>query len=258
MATKFQHMFLLVFLISFNLNIAFADDYCEGMKLGWHFYCDSKVKEDDKSAPKNDGSIENAKADLQQIKAKLEDLKIRAVIYPTEANTLNYIAYQQEQLERASQFSHVWQRVLRNNPNLDYTVSTPISGVGNQLVQEIKKQDLSKILSRLNERYGLFFFYGSKCIHCHKYSPILKVFANTFGLEVVPVSIDGGILPEWPNSMVNNGQLEKLGLSDKPVPATVLFDNKSKQLLPVGFGLLTISELEERIYTIVNEENSYE
>ncbi len=258
METKYSQVIIITMLMVLNIKWAFAGDYCDGMKLGWHFYCDPKILEDENVIKKNSGTVEDAKLELKEIKAKLEDLKIRAVIYPTEANTLEYIAYQQEQLERSSKFSQAWQRVLRNNPNLDYTVSTPISGIGNQLVEEIKRKDLNNILSGLNERYGLFFFYSSRCVHCHKYSPILKVFADTYGLKVMPVSIDGGFLPEWPNSVINNGQLEQLGLADKPVPSTILFDTKSKQLLPIGFGLLTISELEERIYTIVREENNYE
>ena len=106
-------------------------------------------------------------------------------------------------------------------------------------------------MQTLNQRYGLFFFYSSGCSFCHKYSPILKVFADTYGIEVMAISMDGGVLPEWPNTAVNQGRAERFGLAGKGVPATVLFDNQTKTLIPVGFGLLTISELEERIYTLI-------
>lgn len=248
---------LCLIILAMMPSSSFASICCDEMKLGWHFYCDPE-KHTNVQSKQTNGSIEQAKAELEQIKIKLEDLKIRAVIYPTEANTLSYIAFQQEQLERAAKFSQVWQRVLRSNPHLDYTVATPISGIGNQLVQEVKKQDINNRLAKLNERFGLFFFYNSQCVHCLKYSPLLKVFSSTYGIKVMPISIDGGFLSEWPDSLVNKGQFEKLGLFDKPVPATILFDNKTKKLLPIGFGLLTVSELEERIYIVLNEEGSYE
>jgi hypothetical protein len=38
------------------------------------------------------------------------------------------------------------------------------------------------------------------------------------------------------------------------VPATVLFDKETRQIIPVGFGVLSHSDLEERIYAITKLE----
>ncbi len=70
----------------------------------------------------------------------------------------------------------------------------------------------------------------------------------------MPVSMDGGSLPDWQQSVVNKGQVEKMGLESSAVPATVLFDKENKQFIPVGFGVLSHSELEERIYAITKLE----
>ena len=70
----------------------------------------------------------------------------------------------------------------------------------------------------------------------------------------MPISMDGGGLPEWPNFMVNNGQITKMGITETSVPQTVLFDKDSRQVIPVGTGVLSHSELEERIYAITKLE----
>jgi conjugal transfer pilus assembly protein TraF len=62
------------------------------------------------------------------------------------------------------------------------------------------------------------------------------------------ISLDGGALPEWKNFAVDNGQIERMGMEIKSVPATILFDKETRELIPVGFGMLSHTELEERIY----------
>ncbi|MFN8912254.1 MAG: conjugal transfer protein TraF, partial [Alphaproteobacteria bacterium] len=156
-------------------------------------------------------------------------------------------------MERSSRFSEVWQRVLWNRPDLDLSVKTPVSTIGNELRSEMRSAQLKVALSELKERYGLFFFYKSTCVFCVKYAPILRAFSDYHGINVVPVSLDAAILPEWPESKIDNGQFIGFGLTGKPVPATLLFDNKTKEIVELGFGLLTMSDLEERMSILINE-----
>lgn len=239
-------------LILFTFS-AHAGEICDRQNLGWHFYCDPK--HDGKSELTKEQETENAKQELGLIKQKLDDLKITAVMNPTVENIKSYIAFQQQQLDKASAFSKKWQEVTWQTPELDSLVKNPISTIGNEVRGEIKREATGNVLAHLNERYGLFFFYSSKCVYCHKFSPIVKVFASHYKLEVMAVSMDGGLLPEWSTTVINNGEAERLGMTGKPVPAVILFDSKNKKVIPVGFGLLTFDQLEERIYRLVSENN---
>ncbi|MBS0638141.1 MAG: conjugal transfer protein TraF [Verrucomicrobia bacterium] len=247
MANKFMYFVILSLLPS----LVVAKEICEKQNLGWHFYCDpTKTKE---KALTQEQEVQLAKEELSAIKQRLEDLKIAAVINPTTENLTNYMAFQNEQMNRAGAFSKKWQEIVWQTPSLDSLVKNPISTVGNEVNSEIKRKGIQKTLAHLNERYGLFFFYSSKCVYCLKFSSIIKTFAAHHNLEVMAVSMDGGILPEWPTSVVNSGQAEKLGMAGKPVPAVILFDAKAKRIIPVGFGLLTIDQLEERIFRLTQE-----
>lgn len=232
-------------------TLTLASEVCEKQNLGWHFYCDPKKAET--SALTQEQETQLAKEELSAIKQKLEDLKITAVINPTAENLKNYLAFQYEQMNRASAFSKKWQEVVWQTPSLDFLVKNPISTISNEVNSEIKSKGIKESLARLNERYGLFFFYSSKCVYCLKFSSIIKTFAEYYNLKVMAVSMDGGILPEWPTSVVNSGQAEKLGMAGKPVPAIILFDAQAKRIIPVGFGLLTLDQLEERIFRLTYE-----
>jgi conjugal transfer pilus assembly protein TraF len=229
------------------------DDYCKENRLGWHFYCDDGKEDTEEDKSNRNGSSEEASRMLKDTQEKLETLKTMAVMFPTESNIRNYIAYQNQILNNVQKFSEAWKKVIWQNPELDYQVKHPISVVGNQLNNELKTQEKQKLISTLNQRYGLFFFYSSKCPYCHQFSPILKVFAAHYNLEVMAVSMDGGILPQWPDTKLNQAQADNLGMSGKPVPAVLLFDSKTQEVIPVSFGLVAVDELENRIVSLITQ-----
>lgn len=255
MAIKFLGIVGLSIAILSVCNISHAYDYCKDLQLGWHFYCDPA---ESKEPPEHNNvtQTEAAKLELQQIQERLEELKIQAVMYPTEANLKKYIAYQKEQLERAEKFADVWSKVLWKTPSLDPMVSHPINSIGNEVRYEIEAKGIEQALLNLNKDYGIFFFYSSTCIYCQRFSPIIKNLAERYQLNVMAVSMDGVFLPQWPNSLVNRGQAEGMGMKGQPVPAVMLFDNTRNKVIPVGFGLLSMQELEKRIYELTK--GSYE
>lgn len=226
-----------------------ANDYCKSHKLGWHFYCENKKAEEKKENILNRYS--SATEAISDIRAELEEKKAKAVLNPTQENMYEYIALQNEQILRAEKFSNAWKKVQWKHPELDFSVKSPHSTVGNDVTSEMRRKATQKTLQNLSNRYGIFFFYSTSCQFCQKYSSILKSFATIHNLDVFAVSMDGEILPEWPDSVINNGQAEQMGMAGKPVPATLLFDNKEKQVIPIGFGILAMSELEDRIYQLV-------
>lgn len=231
-------------------------NYCAEYGLGWNFYCQDEQKEEVKEelkpepkklveAPQNQ---EDYAEKLALIKKTLDDKKAKAVIYPTEENIKDYMAYQKTVMDRSGTFADQWRRVLWKTPTLDYTLQRPVSKVGKESWTDKRNADVENTVRNINERYGVFFLFSSSCPHCHRYSPILKAFQQKYGISIMAVSMDGGGLPEWPKFMVNNGQIARMGIDNNTVPATLLFDKKTRKVIPVGFGVLAHSELEERIY----------
>ena len=82
------------------------------------------------------------------------------------------------------------------------------------------------------------------------FGPLLRAFAQRHGLDVLAVSLTGGPLEGWPEAVPDKGRAARLGLAGTPVPAVVLFDTKTKKVLPVGFGVMAEDQLAQRIFTL--------
>jgi hypothetical protein len=97
----------------------------------------------------------------RQDRARLEELKAKAILEPTSDNIIAYVRYQREQLDRASTFADVWERAIWQHPDLDYTLQRPVSTLGKTAWLAQRKTDREAVIASLSERYGLFFFYSS-------------------------------------------------------------------------------------------------
>ncbi len=251
---------LLTLIILFFSHNAFAAsrNYCEEYGLGWHFYCQNEQKEDKEESKKSPQKPKQNEEDyaekLAEIKKTLDNKKAKAVIYPTEENIKDYMGYQQMVLDRSGTFADQWRRVIWKTPELDYTLKRPVSKVGKETWTDHRNTDVASTIKNINDRYGVFFLFRSDCHFCHRYSPILKAFQQKYGIAIMPISMDGKGIPGWEKFAVNNGQIQKIGIEVSSVPATILFDKQTKQVIPVGFGVLSHSDLEERIYAITKLE----
>lgn len=250
-----------VTLLSSNTYAQNHTTHCD-LNFGYHFYCDDgvEVEEDSHQTKQEIREQRNYKAELEQIKQELETRKAKAVVEPNEENVKEYMLFQKKVVDNSSNFADVWRRVLWKYPELDYTVKHPTNTLAKHKQIDVKREDIKSSLLSLSERYGLFFVYKSTCPYCHQYSPILKEFSTVYNIDILPITLDGISMQEWEGNTIKDlSVLRKLGLEDiSQVPATVLFDNKTKEVLPVGYGVLSISDLEDRIYVLINNSKEYD
>ena len=245
---KNRIIFVMFALLSLNANA--HQTHCD-LNFGYHFYCNDGVEEETALQPKKQ---KNHKAELEQMKQELEARKAKAVVEPNEENVKEYMLLQKKVVDNSSNFADVWRRILWKYPELDYTVKHPTNTLAKHKQIDVKREDIKASLLSLSERYGLFFVYKSTCPYCHQYSAILKEFSTVYNIDILPITLDGISMKEWEGNTIKDlSVLKKLGLEDiSQVPATVLFDNKTKEVLPVGYGILSISDLEDRIYVLIN------
>jgi conjugal transfer pilus assembly protein TraF len=172
------------------------DFYCRERRLGTWFYCDKP-----KARPAEQRSAQPARSSAEQLAAiskQLEELKARAILEPTPENISHYIAFQREQLDRASSFADMWQRTVWQNPDLDYTLQRPVSQLGKRTWLDTRNADRERVLSQISQRYGVFYFYSSACAACETFGPIMRSVSDRFGLTVMAISLDGGPTRAFP------------------------------------------------------------
>nr|WP_227819743.1 conjugal transfer protein TraF [Aurantiacibacter atlanticus] len=231
--------------------------YCEKRQLGYWFYC-IEPEPEPREAETTPMPTANAVEELDAITGTLRELKAQAILYPTPANVTAYIRFQREQLDRASLFSDVWQRALWQDPALDYTLERPVGALAKRQWQDARAAERDVVMARLSERYGLFYFFAQTCGACEVMSPIVKSVADRWRITVRAISTDGGPSRHFPNYTVENGQRPRMGLEPGITPAVVLWDSETRRPIPIGYGVLSADELQDRIYLLTTREAGHD
>ena len=153
-------------------------------------------------------------------------------------------------IDKASVFADVAQRVIWANPEFDYTVTgRPVNAKALEVFDRAQINAREGTAMALAKDHALFFFFRSDCPYCHQFGPYLKEFEAKFGLAVVPISVDGGpLLPAYPNPKIDNGIARALDVRE--VPALFLVEPRGGKIVPIGYGVLSESELLERLQVV--------
>ena len=217
--------------------------------LGWHFYCD-RDEAPEPGAPAPPTGQQSATERILEMRQQLEEARAAAVLDPTPEKVAAYLRLQQETLQRAAAFSDVFRRTVWATPELDYTLKRPVGALAKQLWSDERREARQRALASLGERYGLIYLGHAGCAGCKVFGPLLRAFATRHGLDVLAVSMSGEALEGWPEAVPDNGRAARFGLAGSPVPAVVLFDTRTKRVLPVGFGVMAEDQLADRIFTL--------
>ncbi len=234
---------------------SWCEDRGSASSLGWHFYCDRKEERQEIEPPvqPNPRSSEQATSATERILAlrrALEEARAEAILDPTPAKVTAYLRLQQETLRRAAAFSDAFRRTVWATPELDYTLKRPVGALAKQVWSDERREARDAVLARLGDRYGLIYLGHAGCAGCKVFGPLLRAFAQRHGLDVLAVSLTGEALEGWPEAVADRGRAARLGLGNAPVPALVLFDTRTKRVLPVGFGVMAEDEMAERIFAL--------
>jgi conjugal transfer pilus assembly protein TraF len=235
------------------------DSYWRDRERGWFWYDDPLPERDEGLAPRPravptistpaPSKKPSELVEFEALQRRVEDLRNIAIINPSEQNIRNYLNIQNFVIEKASTFADVAQRVIWATPELDPTVTgRPVNAKALEVFDREQAGARTNAVAQLSQTHALFFFFRSDCPYCHQFAPLLRDFEAKFGLHVVPISVDGGGLPEFRNPRVDNGIARALDV--RQVPALFLAEPRGGKITPIGYGVLSESELLERISVV--------
>ncbi len=211
---------------------------------GWHWYAPQSGSD---QLPENSTQTKK-KTPTEAIKSQRKELEQKlhaAIVEPSQENIISYILAQKALMDQSQRFSESWKRVVMTNPSLDETLTYPVDQNARQIYYHEKNQEIKDRIKKLAGEYGLFFFFRKGCAYCHAFAPIVKNFSKSYGWTVLPISLDGGTLPEFPKAKRDNGIAEKLQITH--VPALIALHPKSGKLIPLAYGMTSMSEIEQRV-----------
>ena len=214
---------------------------------GWHWYETDVRKKEKKRAP----VLKSLTASdiLQSFKKEVEQRLHLALVRPTYENVRAYQEIQKTMMDRAELFSQRWMEVVYTTPHLDESIKHPISQAARHVYLDERQKSKAETIKALSQKYGLFFFFKSSCPYCHRFAPIVKQFAQTYDWQVLPISMDGSQLPEFPHTQHDNGAATKLNVTH--LPTLLAVEPKSGKVIPLSFGMSSQDQIEDRIRVLV-------
>ncbi len=224
---------------------------------GWHFYEDPAQESEPAPAPSTAPAPLTARIpeleEFARLQKTLEEYRNIAIIRPTDANVRRYMELEAKVVGQASLFADVARRVAWATPELDPTLQgRPVNAKALEVFDETQRTERARTVAQLGKDHVLFFFYRSDCPYCHAFAPVLEAFQARHGIQVVAVSLDSGPIPGFPGARRDNGIANALQVSQ--VPAVFLAQPFTGQITPIGFGVLSESQLLERIAVVSSPE----
>ena len=243
---------------------AFADEpskrFWSDARRGWHFYEEPEAElppparvTPDPKAPKPSTPAAPQRApeliEFERLQKTLEAVRSIAIMRPTEANVRRYMELESQVVARASTFADVAQRVAWSSPELDPTLQgRPVNAKAIEVYEQQQSVERSRSIADLRRDHVLIFFFRSDCPYCHAFAPTLTAFEARFGIKVEAVSVDGGAMPGFAGARRDNGIATTLRVTQ--VPAVYLAQPFTGRITPIGFGVLSESQLLERISAV--------
>lgn len=249
--------FIFVICFSTPTKANFIDRKAEG----WHFYeptlkvealkADNikKIQKEPESLKKEDKTPNDPLTRLNAFKKSVERLKAIAVLNPTYHNVKAYMEIQKVLMERSTRFAEKWMEVVFTAPSLDYTLHHPTSQAARHVYLDEQHREMKAEIGKLSRTHGLFFFYRGDCPYSRQFASIVKSFSAKHHWEVLPISLDGAILPEFPEARMDNGASRALGVSS--VPTLLAVEPKSGKVIPLSRGMSTHDQIEDRIRVLI-------
>ncbi|WP_032116551.1 type-F conjugative transfer system pilin assembly protein TraF (plasmid) [Candidatus Arsenophonus nilaparvatae] len=228
------------------------DGYHYSPAVGWHWYNEPVPQQETPEAPSSPQKTLSAVETMQKIKALGDELRNAAVLDPKSPEKVaRWIAFQNYWSDNASQFSATWQKVLLLKPELDYNNRHSHYNATATLSYANERKAQATAIKAVNERYGVFFFYRGKVPLDNKLAQVVREFAQQYQMAVMPISVDGVINPELPNSQKDRGQAARMQI--RYFPALFLVDPSTGSYHPLAYGFISQDDLAKRLLNRVTD-----
>jgi conjugal transfer pilus assembly protein TraF len=230
-----------------------ATSFFQDHNRGWHWY-ESQEPEIRSQEPGEQTSLIGEKAKtpaeiVAKYRKELENRLAQAWLKPTPEKIQAYQEMQKDMLDRSQRFSSVWMQTVFQNPHLDHTLIAPVNQQARHIQLDQEKQKVQSTIHSLKEEFGLFFFVSGNCPYCHQFAPIVKAFSEKYGWKVLAISVDGGVVAEFPQAIPDDGLFESWG--GQVLPSLYAVNPKTEQVIPLSFGLTAIDQIETRLMTLI-------
>ena len=143
----------------------------------------------------------------------------------------------------------MYQKVVLGDPLLDELNRYPTNSGAARALQRKANAIGIKLMHRVSEEAGIYFFFSNNCPECGIIAQNLKLIEREYKIHILPITMDGSYLPEEYFSIseqkVDAGQSETIGV--EKVPAVVLVKPPQNGVVVLQGAGVDKSELIKRL-----------
>jgi len=241
----YKKQLLILYCLVLLTPITLAQNFDPTAGTGWSWYIDPLKKT---LSPPNTPATKpsnNTETRMQQLKQTIQHSLNRAILDPNQDNIAQYIHLQNMIADHSHHFASTWQQTLLQQPELDYSLIQPTNTLGRQYLADQAQLEQQAAIDTVADSTGLLFFFRGDCPVCHRFAPVLKQFAVRYDISVIAISLDGEILPDFPQPKFNDSQAQTLNIP--VVPAVFAANPYTKTIVPIAFGLVSEDVLLQRL-----------
>lgn len=233
-----------IILLIFPSFLFSSESWYERSLEGWYYFQDSAVQEESKLRKEMDG--EEAEQVIEQSKRHLKQSLSLALVNPTKNNVMQYMRLQKQVVEQSSQFSNMWKEALLSDPLLGDFLNNPTSMYGIRARKQLELEEKKALIDGMASNYFLLFFFQGDNLFSAKAGEAVALFSEIHRWNVKAVSMDGLGISSFPIFEADYGISVVAGV--KATPSLFIVNPKDNRVIPVGAGLMTVSEIEQNIF----------
>ncbi|MDY0300857.1 MAG: conjugal transfer protein TraF [Trichlorobacter sp.] len=174
--------------------------------------------------------------DFQQL---LNDFRDKAVMTLKEEDVEAYKRMQDIARRKAVAYMNVDRVVTLKNPDISFENVAPTNTPGGRATTRMQIAEMENMLAARKTDHALFFFTSPTCPYCTEQEKIIRIFEARTGWEVRRINAD-----------TNPDAKEAFGVT--LIPALILAKKGVDDHFPVSSGVITVEEMEDRIYAGVS------
>ncbi|AEH16238.1 conjugal transfer protein TraF [Shewanella sp. SM101] len=168
-----------------------------------------------------------------------------------------YLYIQRAAIDRANQFAATYISEQMFDPYLDESLRRPENDVSLQAFKGTQSENQWKLIESIGKKATLIYFFSSNCPYCAKQTPYLIRLAKEYGWTIMPVSIDGGKVPNddfhvFGDYRVANSEMAQR--FDVLATPTLYVTNNTGDYFLLSSGLVGMDSLGERIIALASKE----
>ncbi|STX81265.1 F pilus assembly protein traF [Legionella busanensis] len=247
----------LIFTFLLLIPLIVCADMTEHKAHGFHWYS-TEAQEPERIIKLQKPPAKESLEPYEELLAKRKqtmNLLAESLLRPSVEKTTAYISAQQEMAERHQKFVQNWERALLMNPQLDHRLNVPTDNNAIATKNDEQKILTEAIISESAKRFGLIFVYQGSSTLAQRFSSVLLLFVKEHNFAMIPVSVDGVMIPEITGSKIIPLAFlaSKLPVKQQYLPALFLVNLKTQQLSPLSYGFIALSDLKTRFLDVATD-----